>query len=64
MQEKSQSIYYLDADFALGRVTFIPFLIAPNPVAPDATYIPASSPISTPTQSPEKTSSGRELQQA
>jgi hypothetical protein len=49
----SQKIYDFDDDFNLGKVTFIPFLNEPNSEAPEATYVPTSTPP--PTDSPTPT---------
>ena len=53
-QAISQSIYDFEDDFNLGTVNFVPFLTEPNPEAPEASYVPTTtpSPTSTPSVSP------------
>ena len=53
-QAISQKIYDNKNDFHLGTVTFEPFLTAPNPEAPDVSYVPTPTP--SPTDSPAPTS--------
>ena len=58
-QAISQSIYDSKYDFNLGTVNFVPFLTEPNPEAPEASYVPTTtpSPTSTPSVSPSPTAS-------
>ena len=54
----NQTIYDSKHNFNLGTVTFIPFLTAPNPQAPNSnTVIPTTIPISTPSSSQNTTPS-------
>jgi hypothetical protein len=52
-QAMRQTIYYVDNNYKYGKVIFVPFLTEPNPEAPDATYVPTSTPP--PTDSPTPT---------
>jgi parallel beta-helix repeat protein len=62
-----QSIYDAEDDFNLGTVNFVPFLTEPNPEAPEATYVPtttpppANSPTPTPTATPHQEPQQTEL---
>ncbi len=58
-QAINQSIYDSKYDFNLGTVNFVPFLTEQNPEAPEASYVPTTtpSPTSTPSESPSPTTS-------
>jgi hypothetical protein len=59
-QAIEQSIHDFEDDFNLGKVTFVPFLTAPNPEAPEIptptpSPIPSPEPTPTPSQGPQQT---------